>query len=276
MTTRNAKKMWLLALAFPLCSFAQTTIIGAVVDENEQAINHVFIEELVTHQTTRTAANGYFTLSNLKGDSLRIQLQKIGFQTAIVPIHQQDTVYLTIRLLQLARTIDEVVITPTRASSQTPTTFSMVTKEQLAKINFGQDLPVLLETTPSAVSNSDAGAGVGYTGLRIRGVDPTRTNVTINGIPINDAESHAVYWVNMPDFASSVQDIQIQRGVGTSANGAAAFGASINIVTDQVSKKPYTIIDQSVGSFRTAKSTIKIGTGQLKNGFSCEDRKSVV
>ncbi|MBP5984560.1 MAG: TonB-dependent receptor [Fluviicola sp.] len=274
MKTRNAKKMWLLAFAFPLCSFAQTTIIGAVVDENEQALKQVLIEELVTHQKTKTAENGRFTLSNLTGDSLRIRLQKVGFQTGIVPIKKQDTVYITIRLLQLSHNIEEIVITPTRASSQTPTTFSMVTKEQLAKINFGQDLPVLLETTPSAVSTSDAGAGVGYTGLRIRGVDPTRTNVTINGIPINDAESHAVYWVNMPDFASSVQDIQIQRGVGTSANGAAAFGASINIVTDQVSKNPYTIIDQSVGSFRTAKSTVKIGTGQLKNGFSFDARLS--
>jgi iron complex outermembrane receptor protein len=274
MKTRNAKKMWLLALAFPLCSFAQTTIIGAVVDENEQAINNVFIEELVTHQKTKTAENGRFTLSNLTGDSLRIRLQKVGFQTGIVPIKNQDTVYITIRLLQLSRDIEEIVITPTRASNQTPTTFSMVTKEQLAKINFGQDLPVLLETTPSAVSTSDAGAGVGYTGLRIRGVDPTRTNVTINGIPINDSESHGVFWVNMPDIVSSVEDIQIQRGVGTSANGAAAFGASINIVTDQVSKNPYTTIDQSVGSFRTAKSTLKIGTGQLKNGFSFDARLS--
>jgi iron complex outermembrane receptor protein len=274
MKTRNAKKMWLLALAFPLCSFAQTTIIGAVVDENEQAINNVFIEELVTHQKTKTAENGRFTLSNLTGDSLRIRLQKVGFQTGIVPIKNQDTVYITIRLLQLSRNIEEIVITPTRASNQTPTTFSMVTKEQLAKINFGQDLPVLLETTPSAVSTSDAGAGVGYTGLRIRGVDPTRTNVTINGIPINDSESHGVFWVNMPDIVSSVEDIQIQRGVGTSANGAAAFGASINIVTDQVSKNPYTTIDQSVGSFRTAKSTLKIGTGQLKNGFSFDARLS--
>lgn len=266
--------MWLLAFAFPLCSFAQTTIIGAVVDENEQALKQVLIEELVTHQKTKTAENGRFVLSNLTGDSLRIRLQKVGFQTGIVPIKKQDTVYITIRLLELSRNIEEIVITPTRASNQTPTTFSMVTKEQLAKINFGQDLPVLLETTPSAVSTSDAGAGVGYTGLRIRGVDPTRTNVTINGIPINDSESHAVYWVNMPDFASSVQDIQIQRGVGTSANGASAFGASINIVTDQVSKNPYTIIDQSVGSFRTAKSTVKIGTGQLKNGFSFDARLS--
>jgi hypothetical protein len=95
MKTRNAKKMWLLALAFPLCSFAQTTIIGAVVDDNEQAINNVFIEELVTHQTTRTAPNGYFTLGNLKGDSLRIRLQKVGYQTGIVPIKNQDTVYIT-------------------------------------------------------------------------------------------------------------------------------------------------------------------------------------
>uniref|UniRef100_UPI00404AB403 TonB-dependent receptor n=1 Tax=Fluviicola sp. TaxID=1917219 RepID=UPI00404AB403 len=274
MKTRNVKKMWLLAFAFPLCSFAQTTIIGAVVDENEQALKQVLIEELVTHQKTKTAENGRFTLSNLTGDSLRIRLQKVGFQTGIVPIKKQDTVYITIRLLQLSRNIEEIVITPTRASSQTPTTFSMVTKEQLAKINFGQDLPVLLETTPSAVSTSDAGAGVGYTGLRIRGVDPTRTNVTINGIPINDSESHGVFWVNMPDIVSSVEDIQIQRGVGTSANGAAAFGASINIVTDQVSKNPYTIIDQSVGSFRTAKSTLKIGTGQLKNGFSFDARLS--
>ena len=131
-------------------------------------------------------------------------------------------------------------------------------KEIEAK-NFGQDLPYLLNSLPSTVVTSDAGAGVGYSGIRIRGVDPTRTNVTINGIPVNDSESHGVYWVNMPDFASSVDNIQVQRGVGTSANGASAFGASINIETNKVNQKAYGVSDNSYGSFNTWKNTVKQG-----------------
>ena len=125
--------------------------------------------------------------------------------------------------------LQEVEIISTRATGTTPVAFTNINKEQLKKQNFGQDLPYLLSMTPSAITTSDAGAGIGYTTLRVRGTDGTRINVTANGIPINDAESHNVFWVNLPDFASSVKDMQIQRGAGTSTNGAGAFGASINM-----------------------------------------------
>ena len=128
--------------------------------------------------------------------------------------------------------LEEMTVTVIRAGSKTPTTYSNIDRKEIESKNFGQDMPYILNSLPSTVVTSDAGAGIGYSGIRIRGVDPTRTNVTVNGIPINDSESHGVYWVNMPDFASSVDNIQVQRGVGTSATGASAFGASINILTD--------------------------------------------
>lgn len=172
--------------------------------------------------------------------------------------------------------INEVFVSSTRANSNTPTTFTNISSEQIKKNNFGQDLPYLLEGTASTVVTSDAGAGVGYTGIRIRGVDPTRTNVTVNGIPMNDSESHGVWWVNMPDFASSVDNMQIQRGAGTSTNGAAAFGASINIQTDKLVRKPYAISDNSFGSFNTLRNTIKVGTGLMDNHFSFDIRLSKI
>ena len=130
--------------------------------------------------------------------------------------------------------MEEITVSAVRANPKTPTTYSELNLKEIEQTNFGQDLPFLLSSTPSTVVTSDAGAGVGYTGIRIRGVDPTRTNVTINGIPINDSESHGMYWVNMPDISSSVNNIQVQRGVGTSSNGASAFGASINVETNNL------------------------------------------
>src|SRR5215213_7571168 len=134
-------------------------------------------------------------------------------------------------------------------------------KKEIARQNLGQDLPFLLNQTPSVVVNSDAGNGVGYTGIRIRGTDATRINVTLNGIPYNDAESQGSFFVDLPDFASSVNRIQIQRGVGTSTNGAGAFGGTINFSTNEVNKKAYAEINNSYGSFNTWKNTIKAGTG---------------
>jgi iron complex outermembrane receptor protein len=144
----------------------------------------------------------------------------------------------------------------------------------LQKNNFGQDLPILLETTPSAVSTSDAGTGIGYTGIRLRGTDPSRTNVTINGIPYNDAESSGTYFVDMPDFASSVENMQLQRGVGTSTNGAGAFGASLNLLTDSFSKESNGEISNSFGSFNTRKHTVKFSTGLLNDYFELAGRLS--
>lgn len=170
--------------------------------------------------------------------------------------------------------LDEVVITSTRATETTPIAYTNVGKEQLKKVNNGQDLPYLLSMTPSAITTSDAGAGIGYTTLRVRGTDGTRINVTANGIPINDAESHNVFWVNMPDLASSVKDIQVQRGAGTSTNGAGAFGASINMVTTDYSTEPYAEFAGSYGSFNTHKETVKVGTGLFNNHWSFDARLS--
>ena len=155
--------------------------------------------------------------------------------------------------------LQEVQIVSTRATSKTPVAFTNVSKEELKKQNFGQDIPFLLSMTPSALTTSDAGAGIGYTTLRVRGTDGTRINITANGIPMNDAESHTLFWVNMPDFASSVKDIQVQRGAGTSTNGAGAFGASVNMQTEGISMQPYAEINASYGSFNAHKETVKFG-----------------
>ena len=143
-------------------------------------------------------------------------------------------------MLDSIKTVDlkEIVVSSTRATSKTPMTFNEIKKEEIEENNTGKDLPYLLENTPSAVTTSDAGAGVGYTGIRIRGSDAARVNVTLNGIPYNDPESQGVFWVNLPDFASSISSIQVQRGLGTSTNGAGAFGASVNIETKGLSKDP--------------------------------------
>ena len=157
--------------------------------------------------------------------------------------------------------LQEVSVVASRATDKTPIAFTNVTSEELAKKNFGQDLPYLLSMTPSVITTSDAGAGIGYTTLRVRGTDGSRVNITANGVPVNDSESHNVYWVNMPDLASSVKDIQIQRGAGTSTNGAGAFGASINLLTSTPSYEPYAELNGSYGMYNTHKETLKVGTG---------------
>ena len=135
--------------------------------------------------------------------------------------------------------LNEVIVSSIRVKYNSPFTHSNVSREDLSKKNLGQDLPILLNYLPSVVTTSDAGAGIGYTGIRIRGISSQSTNITINGIPFNDAESHGTYWVNLPDFSSSVESLQVQRGVGTSTNGSGAFGSSINILTDGISDDPY-------------------------------------
>lgn len=145
--------------------------------------------------------------------------------------------------------LDVVLVSAVRVTTKTPVSFSNLDKKDIAPRNLGQDIPVLMNYLPSVVTTSDAGNGFGYTGIRVRGSDATRVNVTINGIPYNDAESHGTFWVNMPDFASSLQSLQLQRGVGTSTNGSGAFGASLNMLTDSYSKKSSGEISNSFGSF---------------------------
>lgn len=171
--------------------------------------------------------------------------------------------------------LHEVLLQSTRVKDQSPFPFTNMTKEQIESANLGQDLPILLDQLPSVVTTSDAGAGVGYTGIRVRGSDATRVNVTINGIPYNDAESQGTFFVDLPDFASSVEDIQLQRGVGTSTNGSGAFGASLNLRTLKPSTQGYASTSHSVGSFGTRKHSISLGSG-IKKGFYAEGRLSKI
>jgi iron complex outermembrane receptor protein len=172
--------------------------------------------------------------------------------------------------------LDEVFVSAIRVTKESPVTFSNLTKEDIKPRNLGQDIPVLMNFLPSVVTTTDAGAGVGYTGIRVRGSDATRVNVTINGIPYNDAESQGTFWVNMPDFASSTESLQLQRGVGTSTNGAGAFGASLNVLTDGFSENAYGQISTSIGSFKTLRNNLKFSTGLLNNQVEISGRLSKI
>ena len=171
-------------------------------------------------------------------------------------------------------TLDEVLVSAIRVSADSPVTHSDLSKKELAKRNLGQDIPYLLNYLPSVVTTSDAGAGVGYTYIRVRGSDASRVNVTLNGIPFNDSESQGSFWVNLPDFASSVQNLQLQRGVGTSTNGSGAFGASLNLLSEAVSEEAYGEISNSIGSFGTRKHNVKLGTGLLQDHIEISGRLS--
>jgi iron complex outermembrane receptor protein len=178
--------------------------------------------------------------------------------------------------ISMQKVLNEVNVNALRATEKTPVAFTNISKSEIEKGNLGQDLPYLISLTPSVVTTSDAGAGVGYTGFRVRGSDATRINVTVNGIPLNDSESQGVWWVNMPDFSSSIGSIQIQRGVGTSTNGASAFGASVNLKTDGLKKNPYFTTSNSMGSFATLKNNIEFGTGLINNKFAFDGRVSKI
>ena len=172
--------------------------------------------------------------------------------------------------------LEEVSVSSIRARITDPVTHTNINKEDIKSRNLGQDLPILLNYLPGVVTTSDAGAGIGYTGIRIRGSDASRVNVTLNGIPFNDSESQGTYWVNLPDFASSIESVQLQRGVGTSTNGAGAFGASLNILTNSMQNEASSSISTSVGSFKTLKNTLKFSTGILNDRFELSGRLSKI
>jgi iron complex outermembrane recepter protein len=276
MKTRNRFIISLLFFSFTFFFHAQQTIKGKILNKDDgHPIPGVKIKIDKTYLGTFSDEKGFFQFSNLKKGNYSLVFSLLGYETQIesVTIQSQD-IELDVSLQISTLMIEEVVVAAVKAGDKSPTTFTNIGKEQLQNSNFGQDIPYLLESSPSTVVTSDAGGGVGYTSISIRGVDPTRTNVTINGIPLNDPESHSVYWVNMPDFVSTTDNIQIQRGVGTSSNGAAAFGASINLKTDKIIKSAYAEIDNSVGSFQTMRNTFKVGTGLLNEKFSFDARLS--
>jgi iron complex outermembrane receptor protein len=276
MNFKTIKKAMALAL-FSSCSYslqAQSRLSGSVSDPNKKAIPFSVIGIKNTFLTTQSNAQGLFEFTNLKPGSYVLVTKCIGYKAKEDSIELKDLLTIDITLTQDGKALDEVVVNSTRVDNTSGFAHSDLSSEDIKKQNVGQDLPYALNSIPSVVINSDAGNGVGYTGLRIRGSDGTRINVTINGVPVNDAESQGTYFVDMPDFLSSTNNIQVQRGVGTSANGAGAFGASINMQTNQLNEKAYAQINNSMGSFNTIKNTIAAGTGLINDHFTFDARVS--
>jgi iron complex outermembrane recepter protein len=256
---------------------AQINLSGKIIDaSNNERVTGAHVVVRNTFTGTYSDTEGKFSFQKIKqADSLVLLISHIGYE------NKRETVFanqfnneIVIALKPKSVLADEIIVSAIRADRNTPTTFTQIDRKEIAKQNLGQDIVFLLDQTPNIVTTSDAGAGVGYTGMRIRGSDQTRINVTVNGIPLNDAESQNVFWVNMPDFASSVDNIQMQRGVGTSTNGAAAFGATVDLQTSRTSDSAYAELSNSFGSFNTLKNTLRLGTGLLKNKFAFDGRLS--
>ncbi|WP_373495745.1 TonB-dependent receptor, partial [Aquiflexum sp.] len=258
-------------------AYGQNSVRGNIKNENSgEELTGANIVLVGTGRGATADLNGNFEIRNVPSGSYTLRATYLGFESFVTEINVPTSDAIQINLNPSSLLTEEFIVYATRATDRTPTTFKMIDKSDIAKLNLGQDIPVLLNFTPSVVSFSDAGAGVGYTGIRIRGSDQSRINVTVNGIPLNDAESHGVFWVNKPDFASSVDNIQIQRGVGTSTNGAATFGASLNIQTDTHQEEAFAEVDNSFGSFNTQRNMVKVGTGLINNRWSVDARLSQI
>lgn len=263
-------------IAVSTFSYSQFTVSGKVTDEQGKPLTGATVSLYGANQGVVAGIDGTYRLSSLPAGNHEIVAMFIGFASKSIELNLRSDTILDFKLHTTTVYAEEVIVTATRAGNNTPIAHVNVGKEEIQLKNLGQDLPYLLSTTPSMVVTSDAGTGVGYTGFRIRGTDANRINITVNGIPMNDAESHGVWWVNMPDISSSIDNIQVQRGVGTSTNGAGAFGASINMQTDVLSQESYASISSSAGSFNTFKNSVKIGTGLLKNHFAFDARLSKI
>jgi len=267
-------KIAAVALVLSWQAYAQQTLTGVVKSAGTGPLAGATVELVRDKLVTITDASGRFAFANLSGTAYEAEVRYVGFQTKRITL--VAGVVAEIVLEESTTLTDEVLVLATRAGDKSPTTFSNIDRPVIQKQNFGQDLPFVLNWSPSLVTTSDAGAGVGYTGMRIRGSDATRINVTINGIPLNDSESQNVFWVNTPDLASSTNSIQVQRGVGTSTNGAAAFGASVNLQTNVRNDSAYADVINSVGSFNTWRHTVAFGTGLLNNRFAFDGRLSQI
>lgn len=264
-----------MAILMPFAAAAQFSVKGKITSKHSGqplagagiSLDHSFVN-------TQTDEAGAYSFKNLKAGNYVLRITYVGFQNIERTIRVDNNLTLNFELNANTLMADEVMVKATRASETSGTTFRNLSQAELEKNNLGQDLPFLLNQTPSVVVSSDAGNGIGYTGIRIRGSDPTRLNVTINGIPYNDPESQGTFWVNLPDFASSVDNLQIQRGVGTSTNGAGAFGGSLNIQTTTRRDSAYAELSNTFGSYQTVKNTVSVGTGLIDHKFSFDGRLS--
>lgn len=265
----------ILLIAFTFSVNAQDLFkLSGKVTDGENPLTGASILIKGTNIGTSTNFKGEFLLSLKKG-SYTLIVSAIS-QPKEVEINLTKDTNISIDMSDSFVNLNEVLVSAVRVKSTSPVTHSNVTKEDLEKRNLGQDIPILLNYLPSVVTTSDAGAGIGYTGIRVRGSDATRVNITINGIPYNDAESQGTFWVNMPDFSSSTESMQLQRGVGTSTNGSGAFGASLNLLTDAISEEAFGEISNSFGSFNTKKHTVKFSSGKINDHIEFSGRFSKI
>jgi iron complex outermembrane recepter protein len=273
------QKLLLTCLAISLSGFLiplqAQTLEGRVVDSTTgDPMPGATIIETGTQNGTASGEDGTFSLT-LTTNVNSVTVSFVGYRTREVSF-TDPTRELRIELQQQPILSGEVFVSALRVDDSTPMAFTNISRDQIESRNFGQDIPILINTAPSVVSSSDAGAGIGYTDVRIRGVDQARINVTVNGIPLNDSESHGVFWVNMPDFASSIQNIQIQRGVGTSTHGAGAFGATMNLQTALMRPEAYGEVTLGAGAYGTQKANVQLGSGLMNNGWQFEGRLSKI
>ncbi len=271
---------FIVCAAFSMLSWsatAQAVIRGYVKDKQTgQALPGATVSLTESNRVQVTDENGYFMFAQLTDGNYEAEIRFVGYKTLNQQLEANQLGWVSIQLEEDVFITDQVIVLATRANEKGATTFTTINKAALQKQNFGQDLPLTLNWTPSLVTTSDAGAGVGYTGLRIRGSDATRINVTINGIPVNDSESQGVFWVNTPDLATSTQSVQVQRGVGTSTNGAGAFGASVNMQTNTRNDHASADLINSFGSFGTQRHTVAFGTGLINDKFVFDGRLSQI
>ncbi len=256
---------------------AQYSISGKITEKQTgKPLSRANIVLKGTFLATTSQSDGSYQLTNVKPGTFKLKVSYVGFQEELKEINVTKDTEVSFSLEPNIIIQDEVIVRATRLGNETPTNSTFLDGEAIQKENDARDIPFLINLTPSLVISSDAGTGIGYTSMRLRGVDPSRINVTLNGIPLNDAESQSVFWVNMPDLASSVDNIQIQRGVGTSTNGSAAFGGSINIKTNSMNTNPYGSLRSSAGSFRTFRNTLEFGTGLIKGRWTIDGRLSKI
>ncbi len=267
----------LVCAIFPTDLFSQYySVSGKVLDEDGRPVvgASLFVRE--TRIATITDEEGKYALDSLYEGTNALVCTAVGYKRYIDYLELESNLEWNIELFKFTYDIEQIMITSNRLEESDPYSFSTVTDEELEPNNLGQDIPLLLQYTPNIVVTSDAGNGIGYTGLRIRGSDPSRINVTINGVPLNDSESQSVFWVDLPDFSSSVKDIQVQRGVGTSTNGSGAFGGTVAINSHKITSDNYIEVNAGYGSFNTQKLNAKLGTGLLNSSFFIDGRFSLI
>lgn len=273
LSIRKGLMLFLLQFVF-VWGYGQVKLTGTVTNDRGESLPGASVILEGTYQGVTTNQQGMYVFSNLKAGNYNLRVSFLGYQTIRKSVELKSEKEVNFKLTESAIMAEEVIVAATRVGAKSPVAVTNLSSDDVAGQNTGQDIPYQLSLMPSLVESSEAGAGIGNSSLRIRGTGSNRINVTVNGIPLNDSESQNVFWVNMPDFSSSVDNIQIQRGVGTSTNGSAAFGGTINFQTQTLAKDSYAQINSVAGSYNSFRNTIRVGTGLIDNKFSFDARYS--